>query len=88
MRQPEIIDSDDAPKLASEVTHAYVGVLLWGMRDTLDKIISIRLSEYGALLDNEEGELIAIKSSLDFLLSDIRESRIAAARKIRIVQHG
>jgi hypothetical protein len=58
-----------------ETTHANVGALLYGLRDTVDQLIAIRVREYGKLLDGEEEELMTIKLSLDLLLSDIRESR-------------
>lgn len=84
-----MITDDDAPKLARDVTHARVGNLLFDLREVVNDLIKIRLSPVGSpLVADEEGELIAIKSSLDFLLSDIQEARIAAARKLRVVSNG
>jgi len=68
-------EDQDAPKLARDITHATVGTLLFGLRETIDQLIAIRVREFGPLLQDEEGELMAIKNSLDWLLSDIRESR-------------
>ncbi len=83
-------DSGDehAPKLARDVAYAQVGGLLYGLREVVDSLIAIRVREFGDLLEGEEDELIQIKGSLDFLLSDIRESRIQKARVIRIVSNG
>jgi len=75
-------EDQDAPRLAKDITHATVGILLFGLRETIDQLIAIRVREFGPLLQDEEGELMAIKNSLDWLLSDIRESR---PKPIRIV---
>lgn len=72
----------DEPKLPREITHARVGNLLYDMRETINDLISLRLNPIGSpLIADEEGELMAIKNSLDWLLSDIRESR-----KVRLVR--
>lgn len=71
-----MIDDPDAPKLARDVTHARIGNLLHDMREVVNDIIALRLNPVGyPLVADEEGELMAIKNSLDWLLSDIRESR-------------
>lgn len=77
-------DTDDhAPKLARDVTHARIGNLLHDMRETISDLIALRLNPVGSpLIEDEEGELMAIKNSLDWLLSDIRESR----PKVRLVK--
>lgn len=78
-------DEDDAPKLARDVTHARIGNLLFDLREVVNDIISLRLNPVGSLLiQDEEGELMAIKNSLDWLLSDIRESR----PNLKIVKNG
>lgn len=78
-----MIDDPDAPKLARDVTHARIGNLLHDMREVVDDIIALRLNPVGyPLVADEEGELMAIKNSLDWLLSDIRESR----PKVRLVK--
>lgn len=82
-------EDPDAPKLARDVTHARIGNLLFDLREVVNDLISLRLNPVGSpLIQDEEGELIAIKGSLDFLLSDIRESRIQQSRNIRLVQNG
>lgn len=69
-------EDPDAPKLARDITHARVGNLLFDMRETINDMIALRLNPAGyQLVADEEGELMAIKNSLDWLLSDIRESR-------------
>jgi hypothetical protein len=78
---------NDAPQLAKDMTHASIGNLLFSLRDTVNDLISIRVREFGPLLENEEGELLAIKNSLDWLLSDIRESRIIQSRKLRVISN-
>lgn len=76
---------EHAPKLARDVTHARIGNLLFDLRETVNDIISLRLNPVGnPLVQDEEGELMAIKNSLDWLLSDIRESR----PKVRIARNG
>ena len=75
---------DDTPKLARDVTHARIGNLLHDLRETVNDIIALRLNPVGyPLVQDEEGELMAIKNSLDWLLSDIRESR----PKFKVVRH-
>lgn len=72
----------DEPKLPREITHARIGNLLFDMRETINDLIALRLNPIGyPLVAEEEGELFAIKNSLDWLLSDIRESR-----KVRLVK--
>jgi hypothetical protein len=67
---------DHAPKLARDITHARIGNLLHDMRETINDLIALRVNPVGSpLIQDEEGELMAIKNSLDWLLSDIRESR-------------
>ena len=78
-------EDQDAPRLAKDITCATVGMLVFGLRETIDQLIAIRVREFGPLLVDEEGELMAIKNSLDWLLSDIRESR---PKPIRIVHRG
>jgi hypothetical protein len=74
---------DHAPKLARDVTHARIGNLLHDMRETVNDLIALRVNPIGSpLIQDEEGELMAIKNSLDWLLSDIRESR----PKVRLVK--
>jgi hypothetical protein len=76
-------DDPDAPKLARDVTHARIGNLLFDMREVVNDLIALRLNPVGnPLVADEEGELTAIKNSLDWLLSDIRESR----PKVRLVK--
>jgi hypothetical protein len=70
-----MIPIEDILKNSRETTHASIGALLYGMRDTIEQILAIRTREFGQLLDDEEAELMSIKLSLDLLLSDIRESR-------------
>lgn len=78
---------DDAPRLARDVTHAQVGFHLFALRGCIDELISIRVrSGFGELLEDEEGELMAIRQSLEFLLSDIRESRVNKSRQLRLVK--
>jgi hypothetical protein len=78
------MDDPDAPRLARDVTHARIGNLLFDLREVVNDLIALRLHPVGyPLVADEEGELMAIKNSLDFLLSDIRETR---ATKIRIVR--
>lgn len=66
---------------AREATHAAIGARMFSLRDAIDDLIAIRVREHGDLLNDDEGELMMMKNSLDFLLSDIRESRIQKARK-------
>ena len=74
--------TSDAPQGERAITHARIGNLLHDLRETLDDLIRLRLHSVGApLIADEEAELIAIKTSLDFLLTDI-----LAARKLRIVR--
>ena len=75
---------EDAPRLAADVCKSHIGSLLFSLRDTVDSLISIRVREFGPLLADEEGELLTIHNSLLWLLSDIREARIAA-RKLKVV---
>ena len=77
-----MIPIDDVAALARETTHAHVGSLLFGLRDTVEQLIAIRVREFGPLLDGEYDELVEIKNNLDFLLSDIKESR----RKLKVVR--
>ena len=78
-----MIEDPDAPKLARDVTHARIGNLLFDMREVVNDLIALRLNPVGnPLVADEEGELMAIKNSLDWLLSDIRESR----PKVRLVK--
>lgn len=80
---------NDAPKLARDVIHANIGMHLFSMRRSIDDLIKIRLDrEYGPLLEAEEGELMALRQSLEFLLSDIRESRVATSRQLLRVVSG
>lgn len=83
------MNDQDAPKLARDVTHARIGNLLYDLRGTLNDLIALRVNPVGfPLVQDEEGELLAIKNSLDFLLSDIRETRVKQARTFRVVQNG
>jgi hypothetical protein len=76
---------EDAPKLAREITHARIGNLLFDMREVVNDLIALRLNPVGSpLIQDEEGELMAIKNSLDWLLSDIRESR----PKLKVIKNG
>ena len=77
-----MIPIEDVASLARETTHAHIGALLYGLRDTTEQLIAIRTREFGRLLDGEEAELMAIKLSLDLLLSDIKESR----RQLKVVR--
>ena len=77
-----IFPIEDIAQLARETTHAHVGALLYGLRDTVDQLIAIRVREFGPLLDGEYDELMAIKGNLEFLLSDIKESM----RKLKVVR--
>ena len=70
----------DSPTLSRDVVHAQIGSLLCGLRETLDSLIAIRVREFGMLLQHDEVELMKIKNSLDWLLSDLRESRLKVAR--------
>jgi hypothetical protein len=83
-----LIPTNDELKLAEDVAHAQIGQILFGLRETVNDLIAIRVREFGPLLENEEGELFAIKNSLDWLLSDIRESRIVQSRKLRVISNG
>lgn len=66
---------NDAPRLARDITHARIGNLLHDMRETINDLIALRVNPVGSpLIQDEEVELMAIKNSLDWLLSDIRES--------------
>lgn len=79
-------DDPDAPKLARDVAQAQIGYLLFGLRETVNELIKLRVGQDTSdLIADEEGELMAIKQSLDFLLSDIRESRVAASR-LRVIK--
>lgn len=69
--------------VAREAIQSDVGKLLFGLRDTIDQLISIRVREFGPLLDDEFAELMAIKLNLDMLLSDIRETR-----KFKVIRNG
>lgn len=74
----------DEPKGERAVTHARIGNLLYDLRGTVEDIMALRLHPEGApLVADEEAELTAIKTSLDFLLSDI-----LAGKKPRLVRHG
>ena len=78
-------EDTDAPKLARDVTHARIGNLLFDMRETINDLIALRLNPVGSpLIQDEEDELMAIKNSLDWLLSDIRESR----PKFKVIKNG
>lgn len=80
-------DNDDAPTLARDIIHASIGMHLQSMRGTIDELIRVRLDrDFSDLLDGEEGELMAIRQSLEFLLSDIRESRVNQSRQLRAVK--
>ena len=80
---------DDAPRLARDVIQASIGMHLYSMRGTIDDLIKIRLDrDFSELLDDEEGELMAIRQSLEFLLSDIRESRVAKSRQFKVISNG
>lgn len=82
------MDDPYAPKLAKEVVINTVAMHLFAMRGIIDDLIRIRCHEFGSLLDEEEGELMAIRQSLEFLLTDIRESRINKARQFKVVSNG
>jgi len=72
----------DEPRGERAITQARIGNLLHDFRSTIDELIRLRLHPVGApFIADEEAELMAIKTSLDFLLSDI-----LAARKLRIVR--
>ena len=77
---------DNAPTLARDVTHAAIGMNLHAMREIIDQLIAIRTREFGSLLDGEEGELMTLRQSLEWLLSDIRESRVNQSRTLRVVR--
>jgi hypothetical protein len=79
---------DDAPKLARDVTHAAIGMHLFAMRGTIDQLIAIRTREFGSLLEDEEGELMSLRQSLEWLLSDIRETRVKQSRNLKVVRNG
>lgn len=78
----------DAPTLARDVTHAAIGMHLFAMRSTIDQLIAIRTREFGALLEDEEGELMALRQSLEWLLSDIRKTRVKQSRNLKVVRNG
>lgn len=83
------MEDPDAPKLARDVTHARIGNLLFDLREVVNDLIALRLHPVGyPLVADEEGELMAIKNSLDFLLSDIREARVAKSHTLRVVSNG
>lgn len=79
--------SENEPKLAKDVTHAAIGMHLYAMRGCIDELIAIRTREFGPLLDDEEGELMSLRQSLEWLLSDIRESRVAKSRQLKLVRN-
>jgi hypothetical protein len=72
-----MIPVEEIYRNSRETTHANVGALLYGLRDTVDQLIAIRVHEHGPLLDGEFEELMAVKQNLEFLLSDIYLSRRA-----------
>ena len=78
----------DAPTLARDVTNAAIGMNLFAMREIIDQLIAIRTREFGSLLDGEEGELMTLRQSLEWLLSDIRESRVKQSRTLKVVSNG
>lgn len=86
------MDDPDAPKLARDVTHARIGNLLHDAREVINDLIALRLNPVGCpLIENEEGEIMAIRNSLNWLLSDIKlanDARAASTPQIRIVRHG
>jgi hypothetical protein len=74
-----MIPVEDIFNNSLETTHANVGALLYGLRDTVDQLIAIRVRDHGSLLDGEFAEIMAIKQNLDFLLSDIQANLKVAA---------
>jgi hypothetical protein len=77
---------NDAPKLARDVAQAHAGKLIFGIRESLNELIAIRIREHGEVLEVDEGALMAVKNSLDWLLNDIRETRAAKSRKLLMVK--
>ena len=62
-----------------EQTHAAIGSHLHTLRQTLNELIAIRVREHGDLLEQDEGELFALMSSFQFLMSDLQAERAKAA---------
>lgn len=62
---------------------AYAGQLLYTLRETLNDLIKLRVSREGSVLMEDEGEIIANLSSLQFLATDLAETRRNEARRIR-----
>jgi hypothetical protein len=69
-----------APKGERAVTHARIGNLVHDLHSTADDLIALRNGVGAPLVAGEEAGLTAARDKLNFLLSDILESR-----KLRIV---
>ena len=70
-----MIPVDEILKNSREIMHSDIGMLSYILRDTVDQYIAIRVGDHGDLLDGEFAELMAIYQSMQWLLSDIRETR-------------
>lgn len=66
----------DEPKGRRPITHARIGCLLHDMREDVEDLVKLYNDADGrTLVTQDEAEITAIRNSINWLLSDILESR-------------
>lgn len=66
----------DEPKGKRPITHARIGNLLFDIRESVNDLAALYNDADGrSLVTQDEAEITAIRNSINWLLSDILESR-------------
>jgi hypothetical protein len=55
------------------------------LRTVLDRLLNVRVGPDGEMLDDHEGSLISCLVTLQFIVSDLYETRAAKAKRLRAV---
>jgi hypothetical protein len=55
------------------------------LRSVLTRLLAARVSPDGKLLEQHEGSVMTCLGTLMFIASDLRESRVTASKKLRVV---
>jgi hypothetical protein len=53
------------------------------LRTVLDRLVAVRVGPDGAQLEQDEGHIMMCLGTLQFLATDLRETRIKAVRVVR-----
>lgn len=65
---------------------AYAGYLLRDLRATLDDLVKFRNSREGVALMHDEFDVLKCLETLQWIVTDLAETRRNEARKLRVVR--